>query len=110
MKMTADISSCENAQDKVLSVCECDADGYIVHEVIIQRAPKEFDILDDAPGPKISCDELGLELAPGPEDIIFSNHLMTVVLSQSENVEIDISGLDVDEQSQLKVVAEELFR
>lgn len=109
MKFIADISTCENTRDKILSVCQCGVDGEIEHELIIQRGPKEFDVLDDTPGPRVSCDDLGLDLAAGPEDIVFSGFTMTVVLSGEENIEVDISGLDDDEQRELKIVAQELF-
>ncbi len=110
MKITADICTCENTQDKILSVCKIGVDGEIEHEVIIQRGPKEFDVLDDAPGPKISCDDLGLHLAPGPEEIKFSGPIMTIVLSGTDCIEVDISGLDDDDQQELRVVAHELFK
>ena len=48
MHFNADICTCENGSDKILSVCQCGPDGEIEHEVIIQRGPKEFDMLDDA--------------------------------------------------------------
>ena len=72
MHFNADICTCESGSDKILSVCQCGPDGEIEHEVIIQRGPREFDVLDDTPGPRISCEELGLDLEPGPEEIVFS--------------------------------------
>ena len=110
MKLVADICTCENTQDKILSVAQCGPDGEIEREVIIQRGPKEFDVLDETPGPRISCDDLGLELAPGPEEVVFSGFLMTIILSGDENIEVDISGLDGYEQKDLRVVAQELFK
>jgi len=110
MKFKADICTCENTHDKILSVCQCGVDGDIEHEVIIQRGPKEYDMIDDALGPKITCDDLGLDLAPGPEEIIFSGLIMTIVLSETECIEVDISGLDDDDQQKLRVVAKELFK
>jgi len=109
MKFRADISVCEDDEDKVLSVSQCDAEGYVQDQIIIQRGPKEFDALDDAPGPRISCEALGLDLAPGPEEITFSGDLMTIVLSDGENIEVDISGLERDEKSELRAVAKKLF-
>lgn len=110
MHFIADICTCENTRDKILSVAQCGPDGDIEHEVIIQRGPREFDVLDDAPGPRISCDDLGLDLVPGPEEIVFSGFLMTIILPGDENIEVDISGMDEDEQNELRVVAQELFR
>ena len=81
MKMIADLCTCENGRDKILSVCECDSYGDFVHEVIIQRGPKEYDVFDDAPGPKISCDDLALELVSGPDYIVFRDMTMTFHLS-----------------------------
>jgi hypothetical protein len=110
MHFIADICTCENTRDKILSVAQCGPNGVIEHEVIIQRAPKEFDLFDDNPGPKISCDDLDIDLLPGPEKIVFSGFLMTIILSGDENIEVDISRLDDDEQKELRVVARELFR
>jgi len=110
MKMIADICECENTRDKILSVDQCGPDGEIEHEVIIQRGPKEYDQFDDEPGPKISCDDLGLDIVPGPTDIVFSGSLMRIVLPDAEDIEVDISGLDDEEVHQMKVVAEELFK
>ncbi len=110
MNFIADICMCENTRDKILSVAKCGPDGEIEHEVIIQRAPKEFDVLDDNPGPRISCEDLDIDLAPGPNEIVFSGFLMIIILSGDENIEVDISGLDDAEQKELRVVAQELFR
>ena len=110
MKFRADITTCENDRDKVLSVCQCGPDGDIEHQVIIQRGPKEFDVLDDSPGPKISCEELGLDIVPGPERIMFLEGKMTIALSEGENIEVDISQLPEEEQGELRTVAKELFR
>jgi len=110
MKFIADICTCENGHDKILSVCHCGPDGEIVHEVIIQRGPKEFDVLDDTPGPIISCDDLGLDLEPGPEEIMFSGNIMTIVLSGTGNIEVDMSKLNDDEHRELRILAQELFR
>lgn len=110
MKFRADISTCENERDKILSVCQSDPSGEIEHEVIIQRGPKEYDLFDDTPGPRISCEDLGLDLVPGPDEIRFSEDTMTIVLSDLENIEVDISKLSQDEQKELKTVAKELFK
>jgi len=108
--MIAHICHCEDTRDTILSVCQCDAYGHIEHEVIIQRSPEEFEILQDQPGPMISCDDLDLDLAPGPEDIVFAGSMMTIVLNGGENIEVDISRLDREEQCRLKTVARKLFR
>ncbi|MBW2595693.1 MAG: hypothetical protein JRC66_09190 [Deltaproteobacteria bacterium] len=109
MKFTADIITCENERDIILSVCRSGPDG-IEHEVIIQRGPREFESFEEHPGPKLSCDELGLDLVPGPEKITFSGDIMTIVLSEPENIEVDISKLTRDDQEELKTVARALFR
>jgi hypothetical protein len=67
MKFKADIATCEDGRDKILSVCQSNPDGDVLHEIIIQRSPKEFDVLTGDPGPRISCEDLGLDLEPGPE-------------------------------------------
>ena len=110
MKFRADFANCENDKDKILSVCESGSDGEIVHEVIIQRGPKEFDRFDETPGPKISCDELGLDIVPGPDKIEFSGETMTIFLSEPENIEVDISRLSKREKQQLMTVAEAIFK
>ena len=110
MKFIADICTCENGRDKILTVCQCGPDGDIEHEVIIQRGPKEYDVLDDAPGPRISCERLGLDLTPGPDDIVFSADVMTIILPGDENIEVEISDLDDQEQQDLRIVAQELFK
>ncbi|MCX6996545.1 MAG: hypothetical protein NTV49_05555 [Kiritimatiellaeota bacterium] len=110
MKFRADITSCENGRDKILSACQCGPDGVIEHEFIIQRGPKEYDVLDDLPGPRISCEELGLDLAPGPVNITFSEGRMTIALFAVENIEVDISRLSKKEQRELHIVAKELFK
>jgi len=99
MKFRADFANCENGKDKILSVCESATNGEIVHEVIIQRGPKEFDRFDEAPGPKISCDELGLDIVPGPDKIKFSGDTMTIVLSELEDIEIDIKEVGTIEEA-----------
>ena len=43
MHFNADICTCENGSDKILSVCQCGPGGEIEHEVIIQRGPKELE-------------------------------------------------------------------
>ena len=105
----AHISTCENEADKVLSVCQCDSDGGIEHELIIQRGPKEFELFDDMSGPRISYDQIGLDMAPGPKEILFAGDTMTVVVSSKESIEIDISELDGEEIRELKAVAKALF-
>lgn len=110
MKFRADFINCENGSDKILSVCESGVNGEIVHEVIIQRGPKKFDRFDDMPGPKISFDELGLDITPGPEKIEFSDDIMTIVLSKLENIEIDISRLSKREKRQLMALAKIIFK
>ncbi|MBL7134547.1 MAG: hypothetical protein ISS78_10655 [Phycisphaerae bacterium] len=109
MRFRADITTCEQASDTILSVCQCGPDG-IEYEVIIQRAPPEFEQFDPCPGPKLSCDQLGLHLVPGPEGITFSGGAMTIVVSRPENIEVDISRLSLDEQNELKAVAKALFQ
>lgn len=109
MRFRADITTCEMGRDKILSVCQCGPDGEIEHELIIQRGPKEYDIVDEAPGPRISCHDLGLDLSPGPDDIRFSGGMMTIIVSGSESIEVDISGLSGDEQRELKTVAKAVF-
>ena len=109
MKLRADISHCENGFDTILSVCQTGPDG-IEHEVIIQRSPREYEAFEDVPGPKVSCDELGLDIAPGLERIDFSGACMTIVLSGKEKIEVDISNLTREEQEELRVVAKALFR
>lgn len=109
MKFSADISTCENGRDKILSVCQSGADG-TRHEVIIQRGPKEFDFIEEFPGPRISCNDLGLDLVLGPNAITFSGSIMTIVLSTPENIEVDISQLPRVERRALKKVAKELFK
>ena len=99
----------ENGRDKILAVCQSGPDG-IEYEVIIQRGPKEFDLFDEHPGPKISCDDLGLDVTPGPDEITFSGDIMTIVLSAQENIEVDISNLSRSEQCELKKVAKDLFK
>jgi len=109
MRMRADIATCENGRDKILSVCQLDADGEIAHEITIQRSPKEYDIFDENPGPKISCDELGLDLATGPQAIRFAGNTMVIVLAQCEDIEADLSPLTPEERADLRNVAEKLF-
>ena len=109
MKIRADIATCENERDTILSMCQLGPEG-IEREVIIQRGPREFEVIEEDPGPKISCEELGLDLVRGPEKITFSGNVMTIVLSDSGNIEVDISNLPRDEQEELKVVGKVLFR
>jgi hypothetical protein len=108
MKLRADIATCENERDTILSVFQSGPDG-IEREVIIQRGPREFEVLEEDPGPKISCEELGLDLVRGPEKITFSGDSMTIVLSDAESIEVDISELTKHEKEELKVVAKILF-
>ena len=110
MKFRADITTCEDERDKILSVCQVGSDGEIEHEVIIQRGPKEFDIIDDDPGPKISCEYLGLDIAPGPKTINFSEDAMTIVLDGPENIQVDLSPLSPEQRSELEVVAKVIFK
>ena len=110
MKFRADICELENGRDKILSVCQCGPHGEIEHEVIIQRGPKEYDEFDDHPGPKISYEDLHLDIVPGPERIEFSGDSMMIVLSGSENIEADISRLTQEEQEKLRTVAKALFK
>ena len=110
MKLRADICNIETGRDKVLSVCQCTSAGDIVEEVIIQRGPKEFDVFDDHPGPRISCKTLNLDIAPGPETIVFSGDFMTIVLTGPEDIEVDISPLTQKERDGLKRVARLLFK
>ena len=110
MRIIANSSVCENGRDKILSVCQEGPDGTIEHDIIIQRGPKEYDFIDDAPGPRISFDTFGLDLTPGPDAIVFSGHIMTLLMSGYENIEVDLSGLDEHEIRELKAVATALFK
>jgi hypothetical protein len=110
MRFRADIATLENKRDKVLSVCQLGPEGEIEYEVIIQRGPKEYDILDDAPGPKISFDPLGLYLAPGPAAIRFSGNIMSIVVTGQEDIEVDLSPLSDNERALLMKVAGNLFK
>ncbi len=109
MRFRADITECENARDTILSVCQSGPDG-IEHEVIIQRGPREYEFVEEHPGPKISCDDFGLDLVPGPEKITFSGDIMTIVLSGFDDIEVDMSILTREERNELKTVAKELFK
>ncbi len=109
MRFRADIVQCENGRDKVLSVCQAGPDD-IEHEVIIQRGPKEYEHLEEYPGPTISCDDVGLDLVSGPDAITFKGDIMTIVLFGNENVEVDISDLSQEDQRDLQEVARELFK
>lgn len=109
MKLRADITKCENGRDTILSVAQSGPEG-IEYKVIIQRGPREYEAFDDFPGPRISCDALDLDLAPGPESIRFSGDIMTIVLSEPENIEVDISRLTRERQEDLKTVAKALFK
>ena len=109
MRFRADITLCEIGTDRILSVCQSGPDG-IEHEVIIQRGPREFEPFEEHPGPKITCDDLGLSLTPGPDEIRFSGDIMTIVLSTQENIEVDISELPRKEQRDLKKVAKVMFK
>ena len=84
-------------------------DGDVLHEITIQRGPKEFDFLTEHPGPRISCAELGLDLEPGPESIGFSGDLMTVIVTGYEGIEVDLSPLDTEDRKALQEVAKLLF-
>jgi hypothetical protein len=110
MKFRADFINCENGTDKILSVCESGMNGEIIHEVIIQRGPKAFDRFDDIRGPRITFDELGLDIAPGPEKIEFSDDTMTIILSESEDIEVDISRLSKSEKQELLTVAKAIYK
>lgn len=83
--------------------------GEIVHEVIIQRGPKEYDFIDEHPGPRISCVDLGLDIDPGPEEITFSGDGMIIVIAGRESIEVDISPLSTKERKELVKVAKLLF-
>ncbi len=109
MRFKADIATCENGRDKILSVCQSNPDGYIQHEIIIQRGPKEFDFLIEHPGPQISCADLGLELEPGPESIRFSGDLMIITVAGHEEIQVDLSALDAETRQALQKVAKTLF-
>ena len=110
MKMRADIATLEDKRDKILSVCQMGSEGDIEHEIIILRGPKEFDFIDDQPGPRISCEDLGLDLEPGPEAVTFSGDCMKIVIAGHENIEVDISRLSPEERKDLVKVAEALFQ
>ena len=110
MKFKADIATCEDGTDKILSVCQINPDGDVLYEIIIQRGPKEFDFLTDHPGPRISCEDLGLDLEPGPESIGFSGDLMTIIVAGYEEIEVDLSPLDTESRKALREVAETLFK
>jgi hypothetical protein len=109
MKFKADIATCENGRDKILSVCQSNPDGEIRHEIIIQRGPKEFDSFAEHPGPQISCADFGLELEPGPESIRFSGELMTIAVAGYEEIQVDLSALDAETRKALRDVAKTLF-
>jgi len=108
MKFKADIATCEDGRDKILSVCQSNPDGDVLHEIIIQRSPKEFDFLTGDPGPRISCEDLGLDLEPGPESIAFSGDLMTIIVAGHEQIEVDLSLLDMEDRKALQEVAKRL--
>jgi hypothetical protein len=110
MRFRADIATLEDKRDKILSVCQLGPEGEIEYEVIVQRGPKEYDILDDAPGPKISFADLGLDLAPGPAAIRFSGNIMSIVVTGHEDIEVDLSPLADDERALLMKVAGKLFK
>jgi len=110
MRFRADIATLEDKRDKILSVCQLGPDGEIEYEVIIQRGPKEYDILDDAPGPKISFAPLGLYLEPGPAAIRFSGNIMSIVVTGHEDIEVDLSPLADGERAFLMKVAGNLFK
>ena len=109
MKFKADIATCEDGRDKILSVCQSNPGGDILHEIIIQRAPKELDFLVEDLGPKISCAELGLELDPGPKSIRFAGDVMTILVAGHEEIQVDLSGLDAGSKAALRKVAKKLF-
>ena len=110
MKFRADIATLEDARDKILSVCQCGPEEEIEYELIIQRGPKEYDILDDAPGPKISFAPLGLDLAPGLAAIRFSGDTMSIVVTSCEDIEVDLSPLADDERAFLVKVARKILK
>jgi hypothetical protein len=107
---TAHISTCENGRDKVLPVCQCGAEAEIEHELIISRGPKESDMFEETRGPRITYEQVGLAMSPGPKEILFSGDTMTVVVSSKESIEVDISELEDEEKQDLKAVAKALFR
>jgi hypothetical protein len=109
MKFRADIMNCQDDGDIILSVCQCEGSD-IEYEVIIQRNPPEYEAVEDIPGPKITCEQFGLDLVPGPEAIDFTDDIMTIVLSWRGNIEVDISHLTEKEQKDLKKTAKALFR
>ena len=109
MQFKADIATCEDGRDKILSVCQSNPDGDVLHEIIIQRGPKEFDFLTDDPGPRISCADLDLDLEPGPESIRFSGDLMTISVAGHEQIEVDLSPLGTEDRKALQKVAKRLF-
>lgn len=59
MKFNADIATCSDGRDKILSVHQCSPDGDVFHEIIIQSSPKELDFLTDDPESRIWCEDLG---------------------------------------------------
>lgn len=109
MKFKADIATCEDGRDKILSVCQSNPDGDVLHEIIIQRGPEELDFLTDDPGPRISCVDFGLDLEPGPESIEFTGDLMTIVVAGHEEIEVDLSPLEAEDRKALRKVAKRLF-
>jgi hypothetical protein len=109
MKFKADIATCEDGRDQILSVCQSNPDGDVLHEIIIQCGPKEFDFLTESPGPLISCEALGLDLEPGPESVRFSGDVMTIVVAGHEGLEVDLSPLDNADRKALREVAKLLF-
>lgn len=109
MKFKADIATCEDGRDKILSVCQSNHCGDVLHEIIIQRAPKELDFLVEDPGPKITCEELGLELEPGPKSIRFAGDVMRILVTGHEEIQVDLSGLNAGTKKALRKVAKKLF-
>ncbi len=108
MKFAADTTTCESGMDTVLWLCQSGSNR-IEHEVIIHRGPREFERFRQHAGPTLSCEELGLNLVPGPENIVFAGEVMNIVMSGPDDIEVDISRLTREEQKDLKVAARELF-
>jgi hypothetical protein len=99
----------ENGKD-ILSVCQSNPGGDVRHDIIIQRGPKEFDFLIEHPGPRISYEDLGLDLVPGPESIRFSSDLMVITVAGHKDIQVDLSALDHNSRKQLRKAAKKLFR
>ena len=110
MRFKANIATCEDGRDKILSVCQSMPDGEIRHQIIIQRGPKEYDFLMDHIGPEITCADLGLDLDPGPQSIDLAGDLMIIHVAGHPEIQVDLSALDGRTRKALRKVVKALFR